>query len=407
MGRSLVSLLTGEGLSYAGDCVRKVAVPTLAVLYLHATPSQTGLLVFATEVPALVVSLPAGVVLGRYPLRHVLVMTDLAAAAVVSVIPAAAAAGVLTMPLLYATALMLGVLSTLHMAASMAAVPLLAGPGHLHQANARFTAVITVAGITGTTLGTMLVTAVGAARAIGADALSYLVSAWCATRLRALPAPERGDRTPMLTEIREGLVHCARDRILRPLFITLTATGVGSGLTMTLLPYHLLTTVRVGTPGLGLVMAAGSAGGLTGALLSPRLVRRYGPGPILGVGFTAYALMQIPPLVAGPGTMWLTVLAAGSYGQYAAATCVGTTQRSVQQWTTPSHLQARVQQTSLWLIGGSQPLTALAAGFLATLTSVRIVMLTGVVVLLLSTGALWRSPVRRLPAANNRPSSAR
>ncbi|MGY3677399.1 MFS transporter [Streptomyces sp. TE33382] len=398
--RSLAFLLAGEGIGFAGSSVHQVSLPALAVLYLGAAPGQVALLAFAATVPALLVSLPAGVLLDRYPLRAVLVTTDLAAAAVVVMIPAAAVLGVLTMPLLYSIALVLGSLSVLHTAASMAAVPHLAGPGKIHQANSHFTAVLTTAGVAGSALGTVLVAMAGPARALIAEVVTLVVSACCAVRVRALPAPDRARaaKRPMLDEIREGVLYSVRNDVLRPLFLILTATGIGSGLTTTLLAYHLLTTVRVGTTGLGLFMAAGSLGGLIGALIAPRLVRRYGSGSVLAVGFVVHALMQIPPLVAEPGRAWLTVIMIGSCGQFAAATCVGTTQRSVQQWSSPPHLRARVQQTALWLINGSRPLAALAAGALAVLTSVRIVMLIGVLVLLLSAATLWRSPVRRLVA---------
>ncbi|MFE3072552.1 hypothetical protein [Streptomyces sp. NPDC059247] len=62
----------------------------------------------------------------------------------------------------------------------------------------------------------------------------------------------------------------------------------------------------------------------------------------------------------------------------------------------PSPSAAQVQQTGLWLIEGGRPFAALAAGALATLTNVRTVMLTSVLVLLLSATALRRSPVRHL-----------
>lgn len=51
--------------------------------------------------PALGVSLPAGALLDRYPIRTVLLVTDLAAATVAVAIPAAAVLGRLTMPALY------------------------------------------------------------------------------------------------------------------------------------------------------------------------------------------------------------------------------------------------------------------------------------------------------------------
>ncbi|MFG3037240.1 MFS transporter [Streptomyces sp. NPDC048330] len=400
--QSLALLLTGEGIRHAGSSVHAVALPALAVLYLHATPGQVALLACAAKLPALVVELPAGVVLDRYPLRSVLVSTDLVSAALVSVIPLAAGLDQLSMPLLllYAIALALGALSTLHTAAAMAAVPLLATPEQLHRMNSRFTSVLTIAGTTGTALGTLFIATIGAARSLAADALSYLASAWCATQVQALPAPDRtgGERKPVIHEIRAGLAYSASHPVLRPLFLALAITGVGDGLTLTLLPYHLLTAVEVGTTGLGVIMGAGSLGGLAGALAAPYLVHRYGTGRVLVYAWPVYGLMPVSPLLAQPGPAWLVLLAVSGFLQWAAATCIGTTQRSVQQQVSPLELRFRVQQTSLWLTRGLLPLTALGAGALATVLSIPIAMAIGVIILLLPMWMLWRSPVRRLPS---------
>ncbi|WP_327391432.1 MFS transporter (plasmid) [Streptomyces microflavus] len=388
--------LAGEGLGHAGACVHGIALPALAVLQLDASPGQAALLSFAATIPALVVSLPAGVLLGRYPLRTVMITTDIASATVVLAIPAAALLDSLSMPLLYAIALVAGSLATLRKAAAMAAVPLLADKEQLHRSNAQFTRVITTAGIVGRTLGTVLITLAGPARTLIADAVSLILSACCASRVQGLPLPDRAVRRPMHEEIREGLTYAGRDPVLRPLVVALTATSVGSALTTTLLPYHLLTTLKTGTTGLGMVMAAGSVGGLTGAFIAPRLVRRFGSGPVLTTGFCLHAVVQIPLLFAAAGPAWLIVLILAACGQYAAATVVGTTQRSVQQWHTPPELRTRVQQTALWLGTGLMPLAALAAGALATLTSVRIVMALGILVLIVAAGALSCSPIRAL-----------
>lgn len=396
---ALTTLLVGEGISYTGTAVHTVALPALAVLHLHASPGDIALLAFAAQVPALVVALPAGVVLDRYPIRTVRITTDVAAAAVVLAIPTAALLGQLTMPALYAVALALGTLNVFHRASAMAALPRLAGAGALHQAHARLTAAITIAGAAGTSLGTVLVSAVGPARAIVADALSFCASAWCATRLRPLPVADSADGRPsMAGAIRGGLLHSARDPLLRPLLLTLAATGVGTGLTSTYLAYYLLTTVQTGTTGLGLILAAGSLGGLSGALLAPRLAQRYGPGTVLGAGLTVYALTQAAPLIAGTGPGWLAALAIAGFTQNAAATGVGTTQRAMQQSVSPPHLRPRIQQTAIWLFSGSQTLASLAAGALAALTSVPTTMLTGLMFLSLAAWALWHSPVGRLTA---------
>ncbi|MFE3558735.1 MFS transporter [Streptomyces sp. NPDC059193] len=391
--RAFLAFLTGESVSLIGTAVHGIALPTLAVLLLHATPGQIALLFFLIQAPTFVLALPAGVVVDRHNKKGVLITTDLAAAAVVAVIPATTVLGTLSVPVLYAVAVALGAVTVLHQAAAIAIVPQLVEPGLLQQANSRIGAAFGAADTAGTYLGT----AVGAGRAFALDAVSYLVSAWCATRIRTVcaPPPPRVRRR-MAADIWEGLVYVARTPLVRPLVLCLAGTGFGSALTSTFWAFHLLTTVKTGTTGLGVIMGVSGAGCLAGALAAPRIVRRFGPGRVLVAAFAMYPLMSVPLLVAEPGPLWLLVLALAGALQLAAAACAGTTQRSIRQQICPPELQARAQQTSTWLVSGSRPFAALAAGALASATSVRTVLLAGVLVLAVPALVLWRSPVARL-----------
>ncbi len=181
--------------------------------------------------------------------------------------------------------------------------------------------------------------------------------------------------------------------MLRPLFLALAVTGVGDGLTAPLLPYHLLHTVQVGTTGLGVIMGVGSLGGLTGALLAPRLVRRCGTGPVLLCAWPVCALMHRSPaarparpgVARGPRRLRVPTVDNGNLHRDDPAV-------RVQHQTSPARLRSRVQQTSLWLTTGILPITALAAGALATLISVRTVMAVGVIALLLPVGCCGARP---------------
>ncbi|MFD4242942.1 MFS transporter [Streptomyces sp. NPDC058525] len=328
--RSFRAFLTGESASLVGTAVHGVALPALAILHLKATPGQIALLAFLAQLPTFVLALPAGAVIDRHDKRTVLVVTNLGAAAVVAVIPAAAVLGTLSMPVLYAVALALGAVTVLHQAAAIAIVPQLVEPGLLQKANSRIGAAFGAADTAGTYLGTAVVALVGAGRAFALDSASYLLSAWCATRIRTAPAPpSTRARRRMSVEIWEGLVYVARTPLVRPLVLCLAGTGFGSALTSTFWAFHLLTTVKTGTTGLGVIMGVSGAGCLAGPLAAPRIVRRFGPGRVLIAGFAMYPLMSVPLLFAGPGPIWLLVLSLAGGLQLAAAACAGTTQRSV------------------------------------------------------------------------------
>ncbi|MFE1560495.1 MFS transporter [Streptomyces sp. NPDC058734] len=399
LGTGFRLYLRGESAGLVGTSVHLVALPALAVLELDATAGQAALLASLAHLPTFLLALPAGGIVDRYAKRALLVGTDLAGAVVVTVVPVAALAGVLSMHVLYAVALVLGAVTVLHQAAAIAIVPQLVEPALLHRANARVGAAFGAADTAGTYLGTAVVAAVGAAKAFWLDALSYLVSAWCAARIPEPGRPAAGKGRPrrrLAGEIWEGVAYTARTPLVRDVVLALTLTGVGVGVSGALFAYYLLTALEAGPTGLGIVMGVSGAGALVGALAAPRIVARLGPGPTLLAGFATCPVAGVPLLFARPGPGWLAVLAAAGGLQLAAAAVAGTTQRSVRQQICPPHLQSRAQQTSTWLVSGSKPFAALAGGAVATAYGARTALAVGALVLVLPAVVLWRSPVSRL-----------
>src|SRR3954471_1580908 len=98
----------GESISFLGNQVTDLALPLTAVLLLGATADQMGILAATWYLPYLVFGLPAGVWIDRMRRKPILVGLDLAAAAVVLVVPFAAWAGFLRIELLYLVSFALG-----------------------------------------------------------------------------------------------------------------------------------------------------------------------------------------------------------------------------------------------------------------------------------------------------------
>lgn len=390
------TFLAGEGASLVGTSVYAVALPALAVLFLHANPGQVAELYFASQIPYFVLALPAGAIVDRHSKRYVLIATDITAACLVAVIPAASAVGILSIPLLQAVALLLGAVTVLHQAAATAILPQLVPPPELHQAASRLGAVLGAADTAGVYLGGAVIPAVGAARAIALDSLSYLFSAWCASRIPAEPAPAPRTRTRLTKEMWEGVRYVMRDPLLRPLALCLGGTGAGAGMITALSSWYLLAVLHIGSTGLAMIMGVSGAGGLAGALLAPRAVRHLGPGRVLTGTVALYWVLGLPLLVAGPGRLWLSVLALAGGLQLAAAACASSTVLAVRQQICPPLLRARAQQTATWLVAGSRPLAALGAAALAATAGVRVTLLAGTLVLAGTAAALWSSPVRHL-----------
>ncbi|MFD6892626.1 MFS transporter, partial [Streptomyces sp. NPDC059957] len=62
-------LVASECASLSGSAVSAVAVPTLAVLVLHASTLQVAVLAFLGQLPNAIVALPAGALSDRHPKR--------------------------------------------------------------------------------------------------------------------------------------------------------------------------------------------------------------------------------------------------------------------------------------------------------------------------------------------------
>jgi Na+/melibiose symporter-like transporter len=377
--RSFRAYWVGEAVTLAGSSVHGVALPVIAVLELDASPRQVSLLAAAATVPAFL-------------------RTDLAACAVVAVVPVCWAVGVLSVPVLYAVALLLGALTLLHQAASIAIVPEIVDRAHMHPANARIASAFSLADTAGTYGGTLVVGLLGAVWALWLDSLSYLVSAWCAWRIRPSEARRAAADRParMGAAIREGVRYVMRDPIQRPLVLSLAGLAFADGIVTTYFAYTLLTRLDSGSTGLGLVMGVTAGGGLAGAVVATRLVDRFGPARVMLTGFCAYAVCGVPLLVARPEPVWLGVIAAAGALRTAAAVAAGTTQRSLRQQLCPPELQSRAQQTSVWLVTGLRPVAALTAGAIAAASSVHAALIAGTLLYLVPAALLWVSPVRRL-----------
>nr|WSX75832.1 MFS transporter [Streptomyces sp. NBC_00899] len=388
--------LTAYGLSHAGSAVSAVAVPTLAVVVLHATAVQVAVLAVLGQLPALLVALPAGALADRYGKRPLMIGSDLVCAVAMATIPATAALGILTMGYLFAVALLSGTAGVVHDAASFSYLPSLVDRKHLPAANSRQVALFGIANSGGQSGGGALVTALGAAPTVIIDALSYLASAWWTWRIPAEPARPKAARKPLLSDIRDGLAYVAQDRLIRGIIVSLSAASFATAVSTTYWAYYLLSSLHYTPRSLAAVMAIGSAGTLAGALLAPSMTRRWGPGPVLVATLAILPVTQIPLAFAHPGRTWQTAVAFALFVQMFAIAAGGTTQRSVRQMLCAEEMQGRMQQVSTTAVAGCRPLAAAAAGAVAACAGVRPVFCVAAALLVAPPLILMRTPVARL-----------
>jgi len=96
-----LKLWTGQTISELGSRITRDGLPLAAVLVLGANPSQMGFMTAVGAASALIFGLMAGVWVDRMKRRPILIVADLARAAILLTIPMAAFAHRLTMTQLY------------------------------------------------------------------------------------------------------------------------------------------------------------------------------------------------------------------------------------------------------------------------------------------------------------------
>jgi MFS family permease len=218
--REFYKLWVGQSISAVGSAVTQIALPLTAALTLGASAQQMGILVAAGWLPYLLFALFAGVWADRLPRKPILVVTDLARAAILVSIPLAAFVGVLTIEHVLAAAFLAGAMTVLFRSAYGPFIPTLVGRDLLVDANAKLALSDSAARVVGPSLGGLLVQLVTAPFAILLDAVSFLVSAIAviAVRVRETPPPVT-ERRGMWTEIWEGIRFTVASPFVRAVMV--------------------------------------------------------------------------------------------------------------------------------------------------------------------------------------------
>ncbi|WP_433222713.1 MFS transporter [Dactylosporangium sp. CS-047395] len=368
--RNFTLLWIGQATSAVGSAVTSVALPLVAVSTLHAGPAPVALLTAATWVPWLLIGLPAGVWVDRWPRRRTLLIADLASAAVLVAVPIAAATDRLTMPVLLTAALLAGVAGVFTGVAFNAFLPHLVGPEHLMASNARLQTTASIALVAGPGLGGLLAQAAGPVSGVLVDALTFLVSAGCLLVLRARPEPppERHRR-----QIAEALRFIMRGRLLQTMLVVAAVTNFAM-LGLTALRVVFLVRAEGVAPGTaGLAIGAGSLGAIAGAAVAARTARRFGSARTYLVASLAAAPFVLLLPLGGPG--WrLAPFVVGSVVALGGATMANVMTMTFRGTFVPGHLLGRVTAASRIFVFGTVPFGAATAGLLAGALGTRTAM---------------------------------
>jgi MFS family permease len=393
-----LKLWAGQTISVVGSQVTVLVLPTIAILLLHATAAQVGLLASLQRLAFPVLALFAGVWIDRVRRRPLMIAADALRAVALLSVPLVAAVGTLTLLQLYAVAAILGVGTVIFDIAYLAYIPTLAGRADLLEANTKLEVSHSGSYLIGPAMAGGLIQLVGAAQAMLADAFSFIVSVATIVWIRQPePSPriEGHPRLGVLADIRDGLRLVFGNPILRNMALMLTVGAVGFHLAEP--AFYLFAYRNLGlSPGaLGLVFAAGGVGAVIGAFMVGTVVRRLGLGATLaitiagaGAGFLLWPLALVgPPLATLVGAEFLVGVCDSMYN---------VSQVSLRQSVTPDHLQGRMTATLRTMFWGAWPLANLAGGILAGVVGAPLTIVIGGLIGMASALIVVFGPLGRL-----------
>ncbi|MDP9481945.1 MAG: MFS transporter [Chloroflexota bacterium] len=395
-GRAFRALWFGQTVSALGTQVSLVALPLVAVLVLHVSPIELGVLAALETLPYLVLALPAGVFIDRADRRVTMIVCDLGRAVVLLGTGLAIATGIVSIGLLCAVALVVGSLSVFFSVAYSTYVPSILAADQLVAGNQRLELSDSAAQVVGPSVGGMVLHLAGGAVTAALDAVSYLVSAIAILAARPPRDSElapRAERIAMFAGIGEGLRRVAGDRVLRDLAGSTGLFNLGSGMLLAGVVLFATTEVGLDAAGFGLVYGAGNVGFILGALAVGALTKRVGVGRAFAWSTYLGAVAMILIAIAG-GAAGAFLLLAGRFVGAVAAPLFNVNALSLRQARVSDEIMGRVNATFLFIDWGPLPIGSLLGGLLAGAFGPRAALIAaaccGVA------GAVW---VRLSPAA--------
>jgi MFS family permease len=390
-----VRLWAANGVSQLGTQVTLLALPLAALYVLGAGALGVSLLRAFAILPFLLFSLPAGVWADRVRRRPLMIAADLGRAAAIASIPIAYWLGHLTMAQLYVVAGIHGLLSVIFDVSYLSFLPTLVGRERLAEANATLLGTEAVAGLAGPTLAGGLVATVGAAVAVLADAVSFVLSGALAATIRGREQRPEPTQTLARTELAEGVRYVFSQPYLRTLTIWVSAANLFSSALFALLVVYLVRGLHLGAATIGWVFAVINLGVIAAALVNRPLVQRFGIGPMIAYGglLSSVALLGLP---AAPTSSPLPVLVPCGLLATFLGFFMNVNQLTLRQAITPHRLLGRMNAVTRFMYWGTMPLGSALGGVVAEAGSLRATLFGAVVGTVLTAVPIALSPIRGL-----------
>lgn len=325
----------------------------------HADSVVIALVQTASLLPAVVFSLPAGVLADSFDRRKLLIWGSAASAVLAVGLTVVAAAGALTAPTLLGFTLLLGVASTLTSPAWQAIQPELVPREQVVAAAALGGVTVNGARAIGPALAGVVLSLFGTPVVFGINAVSFLGAVAALMWWRRPPQPGLDDRERFGPALRAGVrytlsAHLVRRILLRSVLFAFPASALWA-----LLP---LTATRLGldSSGYGLLLGALGVGAVAGVFLLPVARKRFSDNVVISASAFLFALGTVAAAFA-PFIVALVVLVLAGLAWIGTLTVLN----AALQLTLPQWVRSRAVAVYILFFMGAMAIGSFLFGVLA------------------------------------------
>jgi MFS family permease len=399
--QEFVKLWAGETVSLFGSEVTLLALPLAAVLTLHASAAQLGLLNAAKFAPFLLLSLPAGAWMDRIQRRPILIAANVGSALVLGSVPILSAIGALNIGNLVVIALLSGSFAVFLHVGFWSYAPSLVDGDELMAANSTLYASSSAAAVGGPGLGGVLVQLLSAPGALLIDAGSFVVAAVSLVSIRRRESPV--DREPgrrLRTDVRDGLSFVYANPYLRAFAGEAATFNLFLNALMTAFLVYAVRVLDMGPGLLGAMIASGAVGTLLGSLTARGIEQRLALGrAIVWAMFLGTWPFLLVPLASHPGGTPFVILAVAFFTSGIGIGVAIVLVVTVRQTVTPDRMMGRMNASYRFVVWGSIAVGAMLGGLLGSTLGLRATLVVGA--LGIATAPTWivLSPIGRLRTA--------
>jgi MFS transporter, ENTS family, enterobactin (siderophore) exporter len=358
--RDFVTLLGSQSVSVLGDSVSATALPLL-VYALTGSGLVMGAILAINTGADFVLGTVAGAMADRGDRKRMMLLADAGRAGFTALIPITALLHGPTLAIVVLTSAPLAVLRGFFRAGYLAAMPNLVGRSQLARGNGILEVAYSTTFILGPVIAGFLVSVIGAAETLAIDAASFAISAVGLLLIRRdLKAPADRPPSPMLADIREGIVYVVRNPALRSVILlfalsSAVLTPIGAAMT-----FRIVRDLGLSPAAFGLTLTGFGVGAVVGAAV----VSRLGPNTNVARFLIGTLVVTGLPLILTGFADSLPVIVV-----LAAISGVGETSLAVVYIATraansPDELVGRIASTARAMALGLMPVGGLVGGVL-------------------------------------------